>query len=37
MKAKISMLMDGELEESELREALAAGSAPGEALTAWRT
>ena len=37
MKAKISMLMDGELEESELREALAALSAPGEARTAWCT
>lgn len=37
MKTKISMLMDGELDDSELREALAALSTEGEARTAWRT
>lgn len=37
MKAKISMLMDGELDDGELREALSALSTEGEARTAWRT
>ena len=37
MKAKISVLMDGELDESELGDALAALSVPGEARAAWCT
>ena len=37
MKAKISVLMDGELDDDDLGEALAALSAPGEARAAWRT
>ena len=37
MKAKISMLMDDELDDGELAGVLAALSAPGEARTAWRT
>ena len=35
MKDKISMLMDGELEDRELGEALAAMSTHEEARTAW--
>lgn len=37
MKPKISMLMDGELDEGELAGVLAALSTPGEARAAWRT
>jgi len=37
MKAKISVLMDGELGEREVEEALAALSTPGEARAAWCT
>jgi len=37
MKAKISMLMDGELEDHELGEALAALSADEQARAAWAT
>jgi len=37
MKAKISAMMDGELEQGELVEPLAALGRDGEALEAWRT